>query len=86
MPTPRRKIDGIEALRGLSGDQLGVSSWLRIDQSMVDQFAQVTGDHQWIHVDPERPRRESPFGTTIAHGCCCRWRRRSAMRSSPSAG
>jgi acyl dehydratase len=50
------------------GKELGVSSWVTLDQSRIDRFADCTGDHQWIHVDGERARRESPFGTTIAHG------------------
>lgn len=56
------------ALPALVGQEVGVSSWHVITQEMVDTFAQVTGDSQWIHVDVERARRESPFGTTIAHG------------------
>ncbi|MEM7268219.1 MAG: MaoC/PaaZ C-terminal domain-containing protein, partial [Pseudomonadota bacterium] len=50
------------------GDALGVSSWLTIDQAMVNQFAECTGDKQWIHVDEERAKRESPFGGPVAHG------------------
>ncbi len=50
------------------GRELGVSDWLTVDQARIDAFAACTGDRQWIHVDPERARRESPFGTTIAHG------------------
>jgi len=50
------------------GRELGVGNWLTIDQNLIDRFAECTGDHQWIHVDVERCRRESPFGTTIAHG------------------
>ncbi len=45
-----------------------VSEWLEVDQASVDRFAEATGDHQWIHVDPERARRESPFGGPVAHG------------------
>lgn len=56
------------ALRALLGAEPLVSEWLTIDQASVDRFAQATGDHQWIHVDPERARRESPFGGPIAHG------------------
>lgn len=54
-------------LLGKEGQALDVSAWLTIDQPRIDQFAQVTGDRQWIHVDPERAR-SGPFGTTIAHG------------------
>ncbi len=49
------------------GQELGVSSWITVDQHRIDQFAECTGDHQWIHVDPERAAK-GPFGTTIAHG------------------
>lgn len=55
-------------LRGRIGHEIGISAWREITQSQIDHFAEVTGDHQWIHVDPERARRESPYGTTIAHG------------------
>jgi acyl dehydratase len=50
------------------GEELGVSEWMTISQKQVNEFADFTGDHQWIHVDVERARRESPFGSTIAHG------------------
>jgi acyl dehydratase len=50
------------------GKELGVSGWVTVDQAMIDKFADCTGDHQWIHVDAERARRESPFRKTIAHG------------------
>ena len=50
------------------GKELGVSSWVTVDQSRIDQFAECSGDRQWIHVDVERARRESPFGGPIAHG------------------
>jgi len=50
------------------GEELGVSSWMTLDQEKIQEFARCTGDHQWIHVDPERAARESPFGGTIAHG------------------
>ena len=50
------------------GRELGVSDWLLIDQPLIDQFATCTGDQQWIHVDVERARQESPLGVTIAHG------------------
>ncbi|MCG8589424.1 MAG: MaoC family dehydratase [Proteobacteria bacterium] len=54
-------------LHQAEGEHLGVSDWLEISQERIDQFAQATGDHQWIHVDPERAV-DGPFGTTIAHG------------------
>src|SRR5258708_39926122 len=50
------------------GRELGVSDWIVVDQERINQFAECTGDTQWIHVDVERARRESPLGTTIAHG------------------
>lgn len=51
----------------LKGKDLGASDWIEVDQARIDKFADVTGDHQFIHVDPERAR-QTPFGTTIAHG------------------
>ena len=54
-------------LEAAVGKQLGVSEWLEIDQARIDKFADATGDHQWIHVDPERAKN-GPFGSTIAHG------------------
>jgi acyl dehydratase len=54
-------------LAGAVGRQLGHSDWLEITQERIDEFARATGDHQWIHVDPERAKR-GPFGKTIAHG------------------
>ena len=62
-----RIIDGVEGLRQLAGEELGSSDWIEVTQEQVDQFATATGDHQWIHVDPERAA-EGPFGQTIAHG------------------
>ena len=56
-----------QGLKGAVGRHLGHSDWLEITQERIDQFAQATGDHQWIHVDPERAKR-GPFGKTIAHG------------------
>ncbi len=68
-------VEGIEGVRGLVGQHLGHSEWLEITQEQVNQFAEATGDHQWIHVDVERAKTDSPFGTTIAHGnltlCMC---------------
>lgn len=64
----KRVIESIEAIWGLLGAELGVSDWLEITQERIDLFARATGDAQWIHVDPVRAARESPFGTTIAHG------------------
>jgi len=53
---------------GLVGQELGVSDWITVNQTMIDQFADATLEHQFIHVDPERAKAESPFGGTIAHG------------------
>jgi acyl dehydratase len=50
------------------GQEIGVSDWVEVSQARIDQFAEATGDHQWIHVDVERAKRESPFRGTIAHG------------------
>ena len=61
------EFHSIEELRAGVGTHLGYSDWLEITQERIDQFADATGDHQWIHVDPERAR-QGPFGTTIAHG------------------
>lgn len=52
----------------LAHDELGATGWQLVDQRRIDAFAEVTGDRQWIHVDPERARKEGPFGGTIAHG------------------
>jgi acyl dehydratase len=61
-------VDGVEGVQGLVGQHLGYSDWVTITQEQDDQFADATGDHQWIHVDPERAKKESPFGGPIAHG------------------
>ncbi len=58
----------IEELRSSIGREAGVSEWFTVTQDLIDQFAALSGDHQWIHVDRERAKRESPFGMTIAHG------------------
>jgi acyl dehydratase len=58
---------GLAELVGAIGDELGPSRWLEVDQTRIDTFAAATGDHQWIHVDPERAA-SGPFGATIAHG------------------
>jgi acyl dehydratase len=55
-------------LRTLAGQQVGTSDWLLVTQERIAAFAEATGDHQWIHLDAERAKRETPFGTTIAHG------------------
>ena len=61
------KIDSLADLANAVGTDLGATEWLTIDQDRIDQFAQATGDHQWIHVDTEAAK-DGPFGTTIAHG------------------
>src|SRR4051794_17806841 len=61
-------VEGVEGVQDLVGQQLGHSDWVEITQERVNTFADATGDHQWIHVDPERAKRESPFGGPIAHG------------------
>ena len=63
-----RVIEGLEELRTLVGQELGKSNWFEVTQERVNHFAEATGDHQWIHTDPERAAKESPFGTTVAHG------------------
>ena len=60
-------INGIDELKTRVGDELGVSDWREVTQADIDAFAEVTGDDQWIHVDPERAK-DTPFGGTIAHG------------------
>lgn len=62
-----RIFQGVDDLEQAVGTHLGYSDWHRITQRQIDLFAEATGDHQWIHVDPERAE-EGPFGTTIAHG------------------
>ena len=58
----------MDELRTRVGQEIGVSPWHVVTQAQIDQFADVTGDHQWIHLDRDRAARESPYGTTIAHG------------------
>src|SRR6187549_1468438 len=58
----------LEVYLGMVGKEIGVSSWQLIDQNRINVFADVIEDHQFIHVDPERAKRETAFGTTIAHG------------------
>lgn len=67
MPEPR-VFDGVDSVKAAVGEHLGYSDWLEITQERVNTFAEATGDFQWIHVDVERAKRESPFGQTIAHG------------------
>lgn len=59
---------GLNDLNGLVGKEVAVSDWVEVSQERINLFAEATEDHQWIHTDPERAARESPFKTTIAHG------------------
>lgn len=61
-------INGVEELQGVVGQTIGPSDWREVTQEMIDAFADISGDHQWIHVDVERAEKESPFGGPIAHG------------------
>lgn len=65
---PKRIISNIDELKSLAGQEVAVSEPFQITQDQINRFAEVTGDHQWIHVDVERARRESPYKTPIAHG------------------
>lgn len=62
------KATGLDELKALQGQQIGPSEWRTISQEDINEFAKLSGDDQWIHVDVERAKNESPFGTTIAHG------------------
>ena len=63
-----RVLQGPEGIKAVVGEHLGYSDWHEVTQDKVQLFAEATGDHQWIHVDPERATAESPFGGPIAHG------------------
>ncbi len=65
---PARVLANIEELKGLIGQEIGVSDWFAVSQTLIDAFAELTQDWQWIHCDPERTKKESPLGQTIAHG------------------
>ncbi|MFE0251025.1 MaoC family dehydratase [Streptomyces sp. NPDC059010] len=60
-------VNGLDELKKLAGGDLGASEWIEVTQERIDTFADATGDHQWIHVDPEKAA-EGPFGAPIAHG------------------
>jgi acyl dehydratase len=62
------QVEGISGLKALQGETIGPSDWRTVTQEDIDTFAELTGDHQWIHTDVERAKKESPFGTTVAHG------------------
>lgn len=61
-------VDSLDALKGLVGQEVAASEWLPITQERIHHFAEATEDRQWIHVDPERAKRESPYRATVAHG------------------
>jgi acyl dehydratase len=63
-----REINSLEELKSLVGKEIAVSDWIEISQDRINTFADATGDHQWVHVDVDRAKRESPFGGPIAHG------------------
>jgi acyl dehydratase len=63
-----RTISGIEELKSLIGEEIGVSDWFEVEQSRINAFADATEDHQWIHLDARRAKTDSPFAATIAHG------------------
>ena len=65
---PVRVIHGVEELKALIGQEVAASDWIEVAQARIDQFAEVTEDRQWIHIDVERARTRSPFKNTIAHG------------------
>ena len=65
---PLRIIEGIEELKSLVGQEVGASDWFEVTQSRIDDFADATEDHQWIHIDVDRAKTDSPFHSTIAHG------------------
>lgn len=65
---PAREITSLAELRALIGQEVATSDWLTVTQERINRFATATGDHQWIHIDVERAKQESPYGTTIAHG------------------
>jgi acyl dehydratase len=62
------EVRGVEGLKGLVGQTIGPGEWRQVSQEDIDTFARLSGDDQWIHVDVERAKRDSPFGTTVAHG------------------
>jgi acyl dehydratase len=65
---PVRTIEGVEELKSLVGKEVAASDWVEVTQSRINDFADATQDHQWIHIDAERAARDSPFKATIAHG------------------
>ena len=65
---PLREVADIDELKKLEGTDVAVGDWFEVSQKRINDFAEATGDHQWIHTDPERCKKESPFGGAIAHG------------------
>jgi acyl dehydratase len=65
---PAAEVQGVDGMKAMVGQEVGPSEWRTVTQADIDTFAELSGDHQWIHVDAERAKNESPFGTTIAHG------------------
>ncbi len=65
---PTLVLESLQSLKEYIGREIATSGWMAVTQERILQFAEATGDHQWIHVDPERAKRESPYGAPIAHG------------------
>jgi acyl dehydratase len=65
---PKRILESVDSLKELAGQEVALTDWFTVTQDRIQQFADATLDHQWIHVDSERAQRESPFGAPIAHG------------------
>ena len=65
---PQAKIASVDSLKDSIGQEIAVSDWIAVTQERIAEFAEATGDRQWIHLDQERAEKESPYGTTIAHG------------------
>ena len=63
-----REIENMKELKSLEGQEVAVGDWFEVKQDRIDSFADATEDHQWIHIDAERSKKDSPFGGTIAHG------------------
>lgn len=65
---PTLILESLQSLKNYVGREIAITGWMPVRQERIGQFAEATGDRQWIHVDPERAERESPYGATIAHG------------------
>jgi acyl dehydratase len=65
---PPLMVENLHSLASFLGREIGTTEWFTVAQDRIQQFAEITDDRQWIHVDPERAQRDSPYGTTIAHG------------------